>query len=516
MTVLASGPRPATSPVATRTAWRDPVLVGGLVAVLALAAALRTVTLTAHLPQLVAPDEPTTVERAAAALRGDLVPPAWDWPPTAAYLLAGVARVLAAVRPQLLDADHADLYTLGRWVSALVSVVVVALTALLASVVVTGHRARRLVVLGATATVAVSYLAVRNARITHPEQLQLAFLLVSLVLTTRLRSGAGRWTLAGAGVAAGLAGATKYVGLIAALPLALEVARRGDRAARARRLSLAAGATTAGFLLGTLGTAYQVADLWEGLTGQLRHQAGGHLGYEADLGGWWFHLTHSLPGNFGVVVTALALIGLALVFARRAPRAVPLAVTLVPLLGLAAVTRVRFPHYVLVDVPLLAVLAWLALDRTVAWLRPRAGRVVAAACVAVVAVSLVPALVDDVRLIRASRSTDTRELALRVVEELPAEAVVWAEDRSLPLGAPGVRPWSGEPTVLDHGGYLLLSSHMEERYRRRPDLYADEVAVHAAVRARGDVVAVVRPSLDLSYRWDLLPRWGLRRVPLAG
>lgn len=64
------------------------------------------------------------------------------------------------------------------------------------------------------------------------------------------------------------------------------------------------------------------------------------------------------------------------------------------------------------------------------------------------------------------------------------------------------------PQVVGCHCYVVLSSYMEDRYRREPIRYRKEVAVYDAVRTSGAVVAVVKPTIPLSCRWDLLPQWG--------
>jgi hypothetical protein len=63
---------------------------------------------------------------------------------------------------------------------------------------------------------------------------------------------------------------------------------------------------------------------------------------------------------------------------------------------------------------------------------------------------------------------------------------------------------------------VALSSLQEDRYRRLPSRYPREVAGYESIRRAGRRIAVVEPTLPLSYRWDLLPQWGLDRIPLRG
>ncbi len=94
----------------------------GLAVVLGVAAGLRLPGLAG---QVRAPDEATVVDRATAALAGDLAPPAFDWPPGSSHLLA--AAVLVA-RAAGRDPTGDGLYAFGRVLAAWVAVGTVGLT----------------------------------------------------------------------------------------------------------------------------------------------------------------------------------------------------------------------------------------------------------------------------------------------------------------------------------------------------------------------------------------------------
>lgn len=497
----------------------DRVLLAGLAAIALLAAVLRFADLGAHLPALISPDEPTVARRALAVLDGNLVPPQWDWPPLSSYLLAGALLLVRPFAPDLVE-DPARLYLFGRAVFATVSVAAVVLTGLLGAAVVPRDRpgSRRLVAWGAAAATAVCYLLVRSGRLVHPEQLQPLLMIGSLLCTFRLAAARRAWPwVLGAGVLAGAAGATKYVGVIGALPLAVAVLQRHhDTRSRVRLLAGAVGATVLGFVVGTLGTVFRWGHFTDGLAGQFAHQATGHLGYEPTGPGWWFHVTQSLPGGWGWPLTVLAVGGLVVGLADRGrPRLV--AVTAVPVAVAVTLGQVRFPHYVVIALPFLAVLAGLALDRLATAVRSRAGGTAAAVLVAAMALSLVPPLLDDVRLVRAAAAPDTRLLVAERVASLDPAVPVWGEAYAT-AGRLDHQAfsWAGEPEVLDCACHVLVSSVQEGRYRARPERYADEVAIYDQLRARGRVVDVVAPSQPLDYRWDLLPQWGIGRLPVTG
>ncbi len=131
------------------------------------------------------------------------------------------------------------------------------------------------------------------------------------------------------------------------------------------------------------------------------------------------------------------------------------------------------------------------------------------------AASVVPAGLDAARLVRAARAPDTRALA--AAEAAGLDATVWAEAHTGVEGAARAASLAEDPAaVLACDCVAVLSSYQEDRYRAEPSRWAAHVAGYDALRAAADPLRVVRPSLPLSYRWDLLPAWGLRAVPLTG
>ena len=466
-----------------RTLWL------GLAAIALGALVPRVVHLGAHLPQLVSPDEPTVMDRALALLDGD-TPREWDWPQGAMTVLAVAVGPVRVITPWLDGTP----WLFGRVLFALVGVSVVVLTGLL------GHAltGRRAVAWLAAGLVAVSYLGVRLSRSLQPDHLQLAFVLGSLLCAFRYdERRSWRWLVAAGGLA-GMAGATKYLGVLVVGPAAvLAVLHR-----RPRDLLVLAGATVAGFVVLAWGALVAPGEFWDGLSGQFGHQAGGHLGYDGDTPGWWFHATRSLPGNWGWVVTVLGAVGTVLALVRGDRRLRLTAVLAVGLFVVVGLSRVQFPHYVLILLPLLAVLGAAAV--------PRHGLAVAA-----VVVSLVPTLADDVRLVRAAGAPDTREVVDATLAAL--RGPVWTERyASLPGRGTPIGDFGSRPDAVDCDCYAVLSSYMEERFRREPATYAAQVANYDRIREAGRVVLVVAPEPRLAYNWDVLPRWGLDDLPVLG
>lgn len=490
-------------------AGRDRVLVVGVIAFVVVAALLRLPHLDAGLPQLVGPDEPTVMEGARLIARG-IAPDRFDWPPLAMELLAGAMVLTPGV-----DAA-ASPYLFARALFVAVALAVVALAGVLGARLAgpgDGAPGRRLLAWGAAGLTAVSFLSVRLSRQVHPEHLQLLFMLAS-VLAALAYDRRRRWSLATvAGALAGLAGASKYLGVLAVLPVGGAILWSSlSFATRARHLALTAAATVAGFMVGAPVILARPSTFVDGLGYQFGHQGGaGHLGYDAEGTAWWFHLSESLPGNWGWPITVAAVAGV-VAAAWRGTRPQRLVLGLVvPVFLTVGLFRVRFPHYALILVPFLAPMAVLATRQILGVLGLHRVRACALAGLAV-ALAALPTAVDDVRLLRVGAGSDTRTEATALVEGLPGE--VWAEPYSVPLPVADqvVAAVGVNPGVLGCGCFVVLSSYMEDRYRAEPARYAPAVAAYDAVRTSGRIVAVVEPSLPLDYDWDLLPGWGLGRV----
>lgn len=482
----------------------------GVAAASLLAGALRLVAIGSHLPQLVEPDEPTTVDRAMRILDGTPAPPIWDWPPGGAALDAAVLTVgdwLGA--PTLTDPGTAYLWS--RVAFALLGVLLVPATAVLAGRLSASGRARRVAAIGAALTVAVSFLLVRFARQVHPDPLQSLFIVFALlaVLRARRTTGLSWWGIAGA--LAGAAAAMKFIGGLVIVPVVAYVAFLPlGWPARAARAATAVGGAAAAFVVATLGTALtDIGGLVEGISWQFGMQTAPRLGYEGSepvVGWFWGDV---LPGSLGWPVMVGSVAGLAwLVVRRRTGDGLLVGAALV-LLAFPLLSSVRFPHYALPALPLLAVAAMVALgDLSTA--RPSALRATAVGLGAVGLVGLWLPLSGDLGLVAAARGIDTREQATTwLAERDDTDVRVWGEDYAL-AHTPDVRAVNATRTDW-HGCDCLyvVSSYNEDRYRRDPDTYADEVATYDALYAAGSVVARFEPSIRLNYRWNLLPQWGV-------
>lgn len=501
--------------------WRDRWLLAGVIAVALVAAALRSVNL---FDFAITVDEPLVVEPARRMAQGALVPETFDYPPLPSYVTAAALWVASRFSDGVLS-DPITPYHVGRVVTVAFSGVLVLLTGLLGGAVAP-VRSRRAVALVAAAAVAVNYLAVRLGNHPKPDVLQDVWMVgAALAAVVYLRRPRWSW-MAATGLLAGLAGATKYAGAVVGIAgLAAVVMADVDRRRRLGHLAgLAAGALT-GFLAGTLGTVATHFDaFWIGFMREYGHQRGPHLGYEPGGNGWWFHLTESMSGSWSPGFTVLVIVGALLAAWRGNERQRLVAVVAAVTFATLGLSAVRFPHYLLLAVPFLAVLAGLPLGALAGWLAERSptglppSAIPNVAVAVVAAVALTPPTINAARLVNTLDAPDTRTVAAEVLADRD-DATVWAEAYTTTTDEPvDVNIWALglSPDALGCDCVLALSSHQEGRFRRRPDLYAEEIAIYDRAYDRGRVLEIIGPDVHLPYNWDLLPRWGMDQLPAIG
>lgn len=485
---------------------------------MALAAASRFVNLRHGLPDILGADDHVVLERAQQLAQGDL-PTEYDWPTGAMLLLAGWLKLTGAD-------DLAAPYGTARVLFGIVSFAqVLAIGALAAAV---ARPWRRLAVAAVAMLAAVvAYPLLRTGRLLHPDPLQGLLVTLALLAAVRLvRDPRLRWAVL-AGLASGLAAGTKYLGGVAAVAVVAAVlwapGLRGRGAAKAGRVALAGLAAVAGFVAAVPALVADPGHVIDGLEFQLDHQSREHLGYTGDGPSFLWHLDNALPGSWGWPFTVVALAGVGWLAVRGTRSQRVLLVQLAAGFGAVAWGVVRFPHYVLVYLPALAVVGALAFDEAVLQVTRRlrepttdGTRVTRAAVHGAVTVLLFATpLSHGVRLFRVEAATDTRTLAAAVAAGIDAPLVKELYTDSSDAGVL-IHRAGDRPDLVTCGCVVEISSYNEDRYRSEPGAYAEEIAVYDALRAAGRVLAVVAPSRPSSYRWDVLPQWGLDRIPLFG
>lgn len=420
--------------------WRDGA--GALVAVLALAAALRVMGLGFGLPAVYNPDEVAIMSRALAFAKGDLNPHNFLYPTFYFYVLFGwiggyfaAGRLIGAI-PSLAAfqtqffVDPTNVFLAGRALSVVCGVASVAVTAAVARRVY-----GRAAALPAACFLAVAPFAVRDAHyVKHDVPATLAVLLACWAFTRVPSAEAGRarlWRVVTAGAACGAAFSTHYYTIFLALPLAVSVAgsSRGWRGAL-RDLAAACAAAAAvffllsPFLLVEFRTA--IADVAANRGIVVDRAVAGQQGLFASAGAYARMLARDA---MGWPVFLLALAGVPILWLRDRRQAVLL--LLFPVSFLAFVSNtVPATRYLNPVLPFAAIFAAVA----VAAIAARFGRWRPAAALVLTLAAAAPGCRDSLHTGWFFRQTDTRTLALRYIESrLPPGTSVALQPNSVPL-----------------------------------------------------------------------------------
>ena len=497
-----------------------------------LAAALRLPGLLASLP-LTQPDEPTVMSRAQLVLEGTFVPPAFDWPLGSSIVAAAGIRLGEALGVVDRAGSVADVYGWTRILFVVVALGVVAVTGLLGAAV--GRRAAPVAAWVAGAVVATGFVMVRSARMIVPDQLQVLFVLLALLAVVaagqrdRLRDRLLLWSAAA--LSAGAAGGMKYLGItVVVVPMLAVMLEEGLD--WPRRLLAAEGLlllSLVAFVVSTGGSVIS-RDFVDGFLWQVDHQASGHLGYDHGGPTWWHHLTVTLPGSNGWLVTGLLVTGVGWGAWRGARATKVVTAYAVGLFVVIGLSRIVFPHYVIVVVPVLAALTGGMAADIADWTwrrwqgRERRLDTAAAVLALVLVAAVVPSAADGLRLLRAGHAPDTRGAFPEMLHEALAveglvDAPIWTESYT-GISAAAAEATGGRlvfgfgttPEILECRCVAVISTYMEQRYTVDPVT----APVYTAMRARGRLLLDHQPGIPLTYRWDLLPSWGIGGVPLRG
>lgn len=490
--------------------------VVGALLVLALAGFSRFFNLRHGLPDVLGADDHVVLERAQQLVHANL-PKDYDWPTGAMLLLAGWLKLTGA-------ADLGAPYGTGRVLFGIVSFLQVLAVGALATAV--ARPARRLAVASvAMLAVVVSYPLLRTGRLLHPDPLQGLFVTLALLAAVRLvRTPRPRLALA-AGLCAGLAAGTKYLGGVVAVAVVAAVLLSPlPRAARkVGYIALAGFSAIAGFLVSVPAMVVDPEHVFDGLGFQLDHQSTSHLGYAGEGSSFLWHLNVALPGTWGWPFTLFSVFAVGWLAWKGTTAQRVVVIHIVVGFAVVAWGVVRFPHYVLVYLPALAVIGAMAFDELAERVADRlnhpdndVGRLTRATMHGCVVVLLFATpLSHGLRLFRAESARDTRvvaaDIAAQIEGPLVKELYTDASDLGVPINRAGDRP-----DLVTCGCTVEISSYNEDRYRSDPENYADEIAVYDALRQEGRIIAVVAPSRPSSYRWDVLPQWGLDQIPLFG
>jgi 4-amino-4-deoxy-L-arabinose transferase-like glycosyltransferase len=411
-----------------------------LALVLTAAAVLRFWALGRGIPYAVQVDEPELVERAVSMMRaGSLHPHFFDYPGLYLYVQLGVAVVrfiagaLGGEWTSLAQASGGSFYLWGRAVTAAFGVATVVL------VYQVGMRWGARHALLAAGLMAVLPLHVRYSHYVLTDTpltffVTLTFLL-SLAAHERGTVGGFMW----AGVAAGLAAATKYNGGLALMmPLLACWMTVPLRAGRLRAALAATAGSAAAFLVWA---PYTVLDLPGFLNNLARLIAEYRNATPLGEPIWLLYLKYLLRHAFGWPALLLAAGGMCLGIVRlvRGPGRVrwALAVTF-PLayFWMLSTQGIVYGRYLLPITPTLCVLAAVAVVSGVSLLRryeiPRAPRTALIAALTIAA--LLPPAIISIRGDRDIARRNTVDVAYTwIVQNIPADAKIVIEQRVLLL-----------------------------------------------------------------------------------
>ncbi|MFM7735468.1 MAG: glycosyltransferase family 39 protein [Alphaproteobacteria bacterium] len=427
-----------------------PARLAALAAITLLGGWLRFASTDFGLPQLYRPDEQWVVPKARGFER-DWNPGFAIYPAAQMVVQHGVLRAWAAWkapgdrpwRTWYMQDGEPLAYLLARRTSAAMGTLTIPATWAAASLY-----GGPLAGLAAAAIVAVMPLHVRDSKFATVDVAMVFWVAVALWATMRVARRGRVGDHGGAGLAAGLATATKYPAAVAAIAIAAAHvgARRREgrsvlRAWRDLRLWVAGYAFVAAF---ALATPYFFLD-WRETKESFEYQRGAFLSTSnphQDGSGWRWLAGHAIPDGFGAEVGLLSLAAIAWALHRRPPGSLAiLAMVAAATSGLLRSETVYY-RYALPLLPALAILAGgLVADVGGASAGTTASRAgsrwrpwLASAALAAL---LVPDLVRSVRSNALLARTDTRTLAREwILEHVPGDAKIAATDMANPQGKP--------------------------------------------------------------------------------
>ena len=486
---------------------------------------LRFTALGQGIPFALGVDEPEIIERAVRMMKsGDLHPHFFDYPGLYIYIqfLTACARFvvgsIGGLWSNLNEAAPAEFYLWGRAVTATFGTLTILL------VYRAGRRISPLTGLLSAAIFAVQSMHVRESHFVLTDVPTTFFVALTWVLALRAHAHHTTRAFFWAGVAAGLAAATKYNGGVAILlPLLILLIGDADWRWRLRAIAVVMLGAAGSFLAGAPYTVLALPEFLNAFA-YLSHMYA--VGPTPPEPGWEIYLKH-LRLNFSVPGLIAAVIGLGLTLRAlwRAPRAdasVAWATTASFALiyfYMIARQRLTYGRYLLPLLPFLAVLAGGALAGAVGVLHRRVARpavTTLAGAALLVAVCWVPTANALGTLRNATRVSTSEQAYHWILANVPRQTKIGIESRGIQL----------TPEQYDVAHFARLIRHDFAHYRSEGYEYllasdlAFGVALYRTPREAGaatlyeDLFARLEPVTTFFPSVDHPgPEWRVYRVP---
>jgi 4-amino-4-deoxy-L-arabinose transferase-like glycosyltransferase len=489
----------------TKGEWRQPADLNpshlGLVLALVAAAMLRFWALPQGVPFSPGVDEPEVMERAVRMMKtGDFNPHFFDYPTFYMYVQAAVAVfrfVFGAMRGLwggLAQAPTEEFYVWGRAVTAILG------TATVWVVYRAGMRWGARTALLAAVMIAVMPLHVRESHYVLTDVPATLLVMLTLLLSLRAHERSTAWSFALAGAVAGLAGATKYNGVLAILmPLLTCMMTPAARPSRPAAMLWIIGGMLLAFLLAA---PYTFIDLptflnqFARLSSEYRAPA---VSTDPVWQTYFKHLRIALEWP-GVI---LVIVGIVFGFWRtlRGPERLKwVLVTVFPLVYFRFVSNqnIVYGRYLLPLIPFLSLLAAAAVVWIVDWLRqiqmPRQARNLATVALTLLAIAP-PAYNAIAYDADAAKVWTTQQAYEWIRRELPAGTSIRLEG-SLAIKLPPTYRTSYVKQLrlnTDYAGagvqYLVASSQCYGDYFEHPERFPAEYADYQRILSQTEEVA---------------------------
>jgi 4-amino-4-deoxy-L-arabinose transferase-like glycosyltransferase len=494
-----------------KSEWREPADLNssrlGLVLALLAAALLRFWALPQGMPCCPGADEPEVMERAVRMMKtGSFNPGFFDYPSLYMYVQAAVAVcrfMMGAMRGLwhgLAQAPTEEFYVWGRAVTAIVG------TATVWIVYRAGMRWGSRTALLAAVMIAVMPLHVRESHYVLTDVPATFLVMLTLLLSLRAHERSTAWAFALAGAAAGLAGATKYNGVLAVLmPLLACVTTPAARPSRAVAMLWILGGMLAAFFLAA---PYTIIDLRNFLNQFARLASEYRAPAITPEPIWQIYLKHLrnalyTPGL--VIVIGGIVLGVWRTF--KGPERIKWAlVTMFPLVYFRFISsqNLFYGRYLLPLLPFLSILAAAAVVWCVGWLRqtglPRPLRNIATIAITLAAIAP-PAYVAIQYDADAAKVWTTQQAYEWIRRDLTPGTNIRLEG-SLAIKLPMYRTSYVKQLRVDgiefYAGtgiqYLVASSQCYGPYFEDPEKFRAEYADYQQIFGQTEEVARFKPS----------------------